>query len=232
MALDFAGNVFLGVSDGQSGKIVKFSPSGVQQWSNLYAPVPGSFTPSSIAIDNVDNAYFEGTRVTLDTNSHDYCTLEFSSSGAQVLLKSFKYSPNSINNPVSIQTDRQGDFIVTGISVNPPAVNYSIVTVKYGEITSVIHSSDNIPSGFRLFQNYPNPFNPVTSIKYYVPQESFVTLKIYDIIGNEVATLVNEEKNPGAYAVSFDAGDRASGIYVYSLRAGSYSETRKMILLK
>ncbi len=89
---------------------------------------------------------------------------------------------------------------------------------------------------FTLSQNYPNPFNSVTSIKYSVSSSEFVTLKIYDILGNEVATLVNEEKQPGSYEVDFNTYSikhlPSSGIYFYQLKAGNYVETKKMILLK
>lgn len=88
------------------------------------------------------------------------------------------------------------------------------------------------PDSYNLTQNYPNPFNPVTTIQYSIPQRSNVTLKVYDIIGNEVATLVNEEKERGVFSVRFDASNLASGIYFYRLQAGSFVETKKMILLK
>lgn len=85
---------------------------------------------------------------------------------------------------------------------------------------------------FDLGQNYPNPFNPVTSIKYSVPQNSLVTLKVYDVLGREVRTLVNEVKNAGSYNVSFNASELASGLYIYTLRAGNNTLTKKMMLLK
>ncbi|AFH48769.1 Hypothetical protein IALB_1058 [Ignavibacterium album JCM 16511] len=97
----------------------------------------------------------------------------------------------------------------------------------------------NIPSEFALLQNYPNPFNPSTKIKYVISSETrnLVTLKVYDALGNEVATLVNEEKSPGEYEVEFSVGrnsgpDITSGVYLYQLSAGNFTETRKMILLK
>ncbi len=89
-----------------------------------------------------------------------------------------------------------------------------------------------VPSKYVLEQNYPNPFNPSTTIKYSVPEESFVTLKVYDILGNEVASLVNERSAPGNYSVTFDASKLVSGVYIYSLRAGNHNDTRKMILAK
>jgi hypothetical protein len=96
------------------------------------------------------------------------------------------------------------------------------------------------PSGFTLEQNYPNPFNPSTTIRYSIPtviasetkQSQFVSLKVYDVLGNEVATLVDEEKPAGSYEVKFDAAGLSSGIYFYKLRAGSLVETKKMILLR
>jgi len=85
---------------------------------------------------------------------------------------------------------------------------------------------------YELFQNYPNPFNPVTNIRYSVGDRQFVTLKVYDILGKEIATLVNEEKPSGNYQVSFQASDISSGFYYYQLRAGEYIEAKQMILLK
>ena len=91
---------------------------------------------------------------------------------------------------------------------------------------------NTIPEKFILFQNYPNPFNPSTTINFYVPNTSFVNLKVYNVLGNELATLVNGEKPAGNYEVQFDATEISSGIYFYKLQAGSFSNTRKMALLK
>ncbi|CAN5617205.1 hypothetical protein BH10BAC5_BH10BAC5_02400 [soil metagenome] len=89
-----------------------------------------------------------------------------------------------------------------------------------------------IPSRFGLSQNYPNPFNPTTKINYELPSSNFVSLKVYDALGNEVETLVNENQNAGSYPVTFNATNYPSGIYFYKLVTNNYSETRKMILLK
>ena len=85
---------------------------------------------------------------------------------------------------------------------------------------------------YDLYQNYPNPFNPTTKIKYQIPELSFITLKVYDVLGNEIATLVNEEKPIGNYEVNFDANNQPSGVYFYRLKAGSIVETKKMLLMK
>jgi hypothetical protein len=92
--------------------------------------------------------------------------------------------------------------------------------------------SSNIPTAFALYQNYPNPFNPVTTIKYDLPKQVHVTLKVYNILGEEVAVLVNVEKQPGSYEVKFDGSRLSSGIYFYSIQTGNKTITKKMILLK
>ncbi len=85
---------------------------------------------------------------------------------------------------------------------------------------------------YLLDQNYPNPFNPSTSIQYAVSSWQFVSLKVYDVLGNEVVTLVNEEKPAGNYEVEFNGEGLTSGIYFYQLRAGNFIETKKMVLLR
>lgn len=85
---------------------------------------------------------------------------------------------------------------------------------------------------FSLEQNYPNSFNPSTKIRYELPERSFVTIKVYDVLGEEVATLVNEEKSAGNYEVEFDAAGLSSGIYFYTLSTGNFLSTKKMILLR
>lgn len=87
------------------------------------------------------------------------------------------------------------------------------------------------PSKFSI-SNYPNPFNPTTAINYQLPVDGFVTLKVYDIVGKEVAKLVNENKGAGYYKVNFDASKLSSGIYIYTIYAGSFSASKKMLLTK
>jgi hypothetical protein len=88
------------------------------------------------------------------------------------------------------------------------------------------------PRGFQLQQNYPNPFNPTTTINYDIPQRTFVSVKIYDVLGRDAGQLVNEEKQPGRYSVRFDGTTVSSGVYFYSITAGSFHRVRKMVLMK
>jgi hypothetical protein len=98
--------------------------------------------------------------------------------------------------------------------------------------TDVKENPSGVPERFVLGQNYPNPFNPGTIIEYSIPRNSFVTLKVYDVLGREVATLVNGERTAGSYTAQFDATNLANGTYLYKLQAGNYTETKKMVVLK
>ncbi len=98
--------------------------------------------------------------------------------------------------------------------------------------TDVKQLPNGVPSGFSLTQNYPNPFNPTTSINYSIPKNSFVTLKIYNVLGQEVATLFSGQQHAGNYSATFNASRLASGAYFYRLHAGSFSSVKKMVLMK
>ena len=99
-------------------------------------------------------------------------------------------------------------------------------------LVGVRQVSNSVPSKYTLSQNYPNPFNPTTNIKYSIPQGGFVTLKVYNMLGQEVATLVNQQQKTGEYNVDFNASNLASGVYLYRIQAGNVSITKKMMLLK
>jgi len=103
-----------------------------------------------------------------------------------------------------------------------------IVSVKDEEM----EITQNIPSKFMLEQNYPNPFNPTTSIEFSVPSSEYVSLKVYDVLGNEITSLVNENKAAGNYIVDFNASSLSSGVYFYKISAGNYTETKKMMIIK
>ncbi len=100
-------------------------------------------------------------------------------------------------------------------------------------VTSVEQLEDEfVPTEFRLEQNYPNPFNPSTTIRFALPKTSNVTIKIYDVLGRQVATLVDEKYQPGVYKVIFEAGELASGLYIYRIQTQSFTQSRKLMLLK
>ncbi len=106
------------------------------------------------------------------------------------------------------------------------------ITFINSNVTAINQADNNIPQNFLLDQNYPNPFNPSTQINYSIPSAQKVTLKIYDELGKEVATLVNTEQAAGNYTVDFNASEFASGVYFYSIQAGNFMQMKKMILMK
>jgi hypothetical protein len=102
----------------------------------------------------------------------------------------------------------------------------------YFDNTNAVNVGISITTEYTLLQNYPNPFNPITNIEFSIPKSKFVTLKVYNILGEEVATLVSEKLNAGKYKYDWNAGSLASGVYLYRLQTGEYIETKKMILMR
>ena len=134
------------------------------------------------------------------------------------------------------------DFITkVGAFVNVPSdtlqsnvgvINNTASIAWAGPFVADVKVGETIPGDYKLSQNYPNPFNPSTSIEYSISSESFVELKVYDILGNEVATLVNEQRTAGVYRADFNAGNLPSGLYLARLTANDYTQVIKMTLLK
>ena len=145
---------------------------------------------------------------------------------------------------------------IIGINTNSTRQNHIGFWYQVNSVvTAVENESDNLPNEFKLYQNYPNPFNPTTTIEYSIPSSSViasgakqskeitsvnsfprndvnVTLKVYNILGKEVTTLVNKKQSPGVYEVTFDASNLPSGVYIYKIHAGSFKQSRKLLLMK
>jgi hypothetical protein len=140
-------------------------------------------------------------------------------------------TPNEMLNPGDTITCYVG--IAVGDNEMEMMFNMADVQAIYDAlITGVQELSDAVPGSYELNQNYPNPFNPVTKIEFSLPQESDVTLTVYNSLGEKVALLINENLPAGKYSSSFDASALSSGVYFYRLTAGSFSATNKMILIK
>lgn len=136
---------------------------------------------------------------------------------------------NSTNsNPFTLTAPGPGEYRVNAGKKSPLEWDSSMVTIS---LTSVGENKSN-PNKFELYNNYPNPFNPSTTIRYSVPEASFISIKIYDALGNQVSSLVNENKSTGTYEVTLDAKNLSSGIYYYTLQTESFTKTKKMILTK
>ncbi len=136
---------------------------------------------------------------------------------------------DTITAPFYIGTDTISATVISGTDT---VALFQKVVVVYTTPTSVQSIDSPNPDIFYLFQNYPQPFNPATTIKYQIPEFSFVTVKVFDLLGNEIVTLVNEKKLKGIYEVSFSADGLASGVYIYKLTAGNFTTSKKLIILK
>ena len=124
--------------------------------------------------------------------------------------------------------------IEDAIKIESPGRSVTMMMVEDGDNVLAINeeSTSNLIKDFELFQNYPNPFNPSTYISYQLPSGIFVTIKVYDILGKEVKTLVNEHQNAGKYSMEFNASKLPSGVYFCTMKAGTYSATKKLLLIK
>ena len=172
----------------------------------------------------VSGANFLGTKL------NDDALLDLSQGSAPFSGSYKPYSPLS----AFYGTEATGDWVlsitdvVSGNEGTLEAWSISISTESSNDVTYTV----DYPVDFKLEQNYPNPFNPTTKIKYRISDFGFVSLKVYDVLGNEVTTLVNEEKSAGRHEVNLNATNLSSGIYLYRLQANSLIETKKMILMK
>ena len=142
---------------------------------------------------------------------------------------------NGTNDVITVHLTAVGDSI-PGSTVNGYGIMPELVSAQYYHFSAswIIESNkdDIIANSFSLEQNYPNPFNPSTTINYTLAESSPVTIKVYDVLGSEVATLVNTTQEAGKHNITFDASKLASGLYIYTLNAGSFTSSKKMMLLK
>ena len=133
--------------------------------------------------------------------------------------------------PNNLTPDTSYKIIITSIK-NSSIIDTSDASFSIIPPSSIETENSEKPDEYALSQNYPNPFNPSTSIKYQIPETGIVSLKVFDVLGNEVADLVNENKPTGSYEVSFDASNLPTGVYFYTLSAGKFVSTKKMLLIK
>ena len=136
--------------------------------------------------------------------------------------------------PFSIPSGNSIDpaFVITaGNNLDELRTNVDNARIAYTNLTGV-DSTERVPLKFYLSQNYPNPFNPGTEIDYEIPEEGRVTIKVFDVLGRFVKTLIDEEKQAGMYHLKFSAADLASGVYFYQLKVNSFSSTKKFVLMK
>lgn len=249
--VDDAGNVYVTGTSGTEYPYgypnyvtIKYNPSGVQQWVSAYnGPGNADDAPHAIALDQVGNVYVTG-KTTVPGFFYDFATVKYSPSGVQLWEKRFNGASNMHDGATWVSVDDSGNVYVAGNSMYFTNYASDYVVVKYSQSSSfptgIVQVSADIPDGFSLGQNYPNPFNPTTTFRFEIPQSGFVNLKVFDVLGREVATLVNEEKSPGIYAVLWDARQTAggqaanvgSGTYFARLESNGKRQITKMLLTR
>ncbi len=219
----------------------KYNSSG-RLWTVQYDGYSHSDKASNLEVDNDGNVYVTGGSIGQTNLWEDLTTIKYDSDGNQKWVARYNDPLDLLDYGYGITLDNNSDAIVCGQTINNNTDLDDFITIKYSHITGVAVTAVSAPDAYKLSQNYPNPFNPATTIKYSIPGLSFVTLKVYDLLGREIKTLVNEEKPAGKYSVSLDASKFSSGIYFYQLRvsalqskdrkAGNFTSVKKMILLR
>lgn len=227
------------VTDDADIVLIKYDQRGDTVWTRRYNGPGNSYDfPYDITLDRNGNIYIAGYSFGTSDNA-DYIVLKYNPEGLLIWAERYNGPGNGADVASSIVVDSKDNVYVTGWSRS--SGNLDIATIKYSQTTtSVQNISAEVPDNFYLFQNYPNPFNSSTKIKFTVPfaetplnAPSLVMLKVYDVLGREIATLVDEYKPSGNFEVEYSSKkELSSGIYYYQLIAGNFIETKKMILLR
>lgn len=208
---------------------IKYNSSGVQQWLRIYGGTEEFAGGTKILVDDWGYVYVVGSIEFLQSG-YDYLTLSYDNSGTQRWADVYNGTGNNTDIAYSMALDRSKNVFVTGFSSGGSSFDFA--TIKYSQPIGIRPISSSLPKEFSLSQNYPNPFNPKTIINFQLPMFRNVRLIIYDVLGREVAILVNQQLKPGTYEVDWDASDYPSGVYFYKLISESFIKTKKMILLK
>jgi len=231
----------VGIGTGFDYNTIKYNSDGVQQWVQRYnGPGNGQDNAFSIDLDPSGSVYVNGASIGSGTGL-DYATIKYSSSGEEQWVERYNGPANDWDFGNNIAVHPSGDVYVAGMSAGI-GTSLDYATIKYSRVhgnyvVGINPESGEIPHEFKLYQNYPNPFNPATKIRFDLPSNgkremSNVKLIVYDILGREIATLVNEGMLPGTYEVDWDAASYPSGVYFYKLTTESFTETKSMMLIK
>jgi hypothetical protein len=237
LVLDDSDNVYItGESGGSTTGVdittIKYSSTGVEQWVARYDKENATDGGAAVKLDSGRNVYVSGFGGFLQ----QFVTIKYNPKGIQQWVA----TSNSSGHGRALHVGPSGRVYVTGNSVG---LDPDCVTIKYNQTPMAVTVNHPLPQSFTLEQNYPNPFNPSTRIEFQVQSGAerhgatgahfeFVSLKVYDLLGREVATLVNEVMRPGSYERTFVVTGLASGVYFYRLKAGAFVETKKLAVVK
>mgnify|MGYP000560099988 CR=1 FL=1 len=220
---------------------IKYNSAGIEQWVARYnGPQNYDDWATALAVDDSGNVYVTGWTYGSGTY-YDYATVKYNSDGVEQWVIRYDGPEDSHDKPIAIAVDGSGNVYVSGNSEGSGS-GWSVYSIiKYLQNPNVVpEEKSGTTSSYWLSQNYPNPFNPTTTIRYALPKPCHVTLKVFNLLGQEVTTLVNEKNPAGEYAVRWNPTELPSGMYLYRLQAspiggsqaGRFVETKKLLLLR
>ncbi len=204
--------------------------SVVNQSTLWGSPVNANYQPDVVGVRNADKYYFAFNTVST-TDSVHYVGVTTTGGTTHIQKVNFISLISATQGPKAGFRYVNNDSCFSIYAENGPFNVWAALGCS-GAITGVSGNNNQVPQTYALYQNYPNPFNPSTTIKFNVPSAGLVKLVVYDILGREIASPVNEIKTPGSYIVSFDASNLPSGVYFYKITAGNFTDTKKMLLVK
>jgi hypothetical protein len=196
---------------------------------------------NALAVDPSGNVYVTGMSEGVyggtgaRVANKDFATVKYNSNGVEQWTARYSGPAYAYDEPKAIAVDATGNVFVAGWSLGEYGAGYwsLYTTVKYVQSpVGVAESDGREPQRFELLQNYPNPFNPSTKIRYAITRPGRVTLQVFNLQGQEVATLVNENKAAGEHEIQWHPAGLPSGIYLYRVQAGEFVDTKKLVLMK
>lgn len=225
IAVDSIGNVYVvGVTGCCTFTVLKLNSLGQLQWTSNFANRFLGIPLPKLALDNQRNIYVAATQDRQPWS--DYVLAKYNSAGTQLWRVTYPGSGTGFNELRDMTLDRDNNIYLTGEGAN------DYLTLKFSQTPAAVRSVERVPTTFALHQNYPNPFNPTTTIQFDLPTASTVNLEVVDLLGREVAKIVDDKLSAGRYERTFDASLLASGVYFYRLEASEFVETRKMIIMR
>lgn len=206
--------------------------NGDSLWVRKYNGPGNSYDNAyDIAIDNLLNVYITGESFGSGTD-YDVATIKYSSSGNQEWLVRWSGPGSGWDAGVKIQLDNINNVYIAGGTPQQVGSSSDFLTIKYSQTSAIKTINNEVPEKYYLFQNYPNPFNNSTFINYQLPIDCNVTLRIFNILGQEIETLVNQPQKAGIYQIKYDVFSLSSGAYFYTIETENYRDTKIMILNK
>ncbi len=223
-----------GASEFPYDGVVVYDNDGNVRWKQtLGNSGPGMIQYWATALDSSDNVYVIGN-INNGSQGTSCLLTKFDTTGRQLWKATFARAGYDFTMGNLLALDDSANVYAVLSSSTSHGDNGGYLVVKYTQSpsTGLVETFDRNVDNYSLFQNYPNPFNPTTVINYQLPVNGFVSLKVYDVLGREVKTLVNERQTAGSHSITFNAGVLTSGVYFYRIEAGKFSQVRKLSLVK